>query len=305
MAPLSTALTHRRSAPNRDLVTVAALLAVWLATAAVTTEQQAIAPGAVPRRIVSLVPAATEMLYAIGVGDRVVGVSSYGRFPPAVRTLPQVGGLLDPHVERVLALKPDLVVAYETQRELRTQLDRAAVPHFDYVHRDLTDVTQTVRAIGARVAAREEAERVATDIERRLDAVRQRTVGRARPRTLLIIGREAGSLRRILASGGYGFLHDLLELAGGADVLGGIRRESVELSVEGILARAPETIIELRYGQALSASDLAGLRREWSALGAVPAVRRGAVHVLQGDELVVPGPRVVDAAMALAAVLRD
>lgn len=293
MAPVSTALA------------LVALLIVLLPIRVVPTEQRATTPGPVPGRIVSFVPAVTEMLFAIGAGDRVVGVSSYGRFPPAVLTLPQVGGLLDPHVERVLALRPDLVVAYETQRELRTQLDRAAVPHFDYVHRDLADVTQTVRSVGVRVGAREAGERVAADIERGLAAVRQRAVGRARPRTLLIIGREAGSLRRILASGGYGFLHDLLELAGGADALGDIRRESVELSVEAILARAPETIIELRYGQALNASDLTRLRREWDAVGAVPAVRRGAVHVLQGDEFVVPGPRVVDAASALATVLKD
>jgi iron complex transport system substrate-binding protein len=284
---------------------VAVLLVVWFGIAPVPTAQQATGRAAAPQRIVSFVPAATEMLFAIGAGDRVVGVSSYGRFPPAVLTLPQVGGLLDPHVERVLALKPDLVVAYETQRELRLQLDRAAIPHFDYVHRDLADVTRTVRSIGVRVGAREAAERVATDIERQLDAIRQRAVGPARPRTLLIIGREAGSLRRILASGGYGFLHDLLELAGGVDVLSDIRRESVELNVEAILARAPDTIVELRYGQALHASDLAQLRRDWDPLAAVPAVRRGAVHVLQGDEFVVPGPRVVEAAHTLATVLRE
>lgn len=294
MAALSTAL-----------VAVAVMLVVLLQGGATHAQQGAAAASPVPQRIVSFVPAVTEMLFAIGAGARVVGVSSYGRFPPAVLTLPQVGGLLDPHIERVLALRPDLVVTYETQRELRTRLDRATVPHFDYVHRDLADVTQTVRSIGVRVGAREAAERLAADMERQLDAVRQRAVGRARPRTLLVIGREAGSLRRILASGGYGFLHDLLELAGGADVLSEIRRESVELSVEAVLSRAPDTIVELRYGQSLNASDLNRLRREWDALGAVPAVRRGAVHVLQGDEFVVPGPRVVDAALALAAVLKD
>lgn len=290
-------------APVQAAVAAAVALALAFPTAVTSREQRATDTVSPPRRIVSFVPAVTEMLFAMGAGDRVVGVSSFGRFPPAVLTLPQVGGLLDPQIERVLALKSDLVVIYTSQRELRTQLDRAAVPHFDYVHRDLADVTQTIRSIGVRVGAGEAAERVAADVERRLEGIRRQAVGRSRPRTLLIIGRETGSLRRILASGGYGFLHDLLTLAGGEDVLGDIRRESVELSVEAVLARAPDVIIELRYGQTLSATALEGVRREWNTLGAVPAVKRNAVHVLQGDEFVVPGPRVVAAASALSAVL--
>src|SRR5262249_40036148 len=72
-----------------------------------------------PKRIVSLVPATTEMLFAMGVGDRIVGVGNYDRFPPEVSRLPRVGGLVDPDTERILALRPDLVVLYATQVELR------------------------------------------------------------------------------------------------------------------------------------------------------------------------------------------
>lgn len=285
-------------------VVVALALAVEMPPARLGAKQPSTPSPAVPRRIVSFVPAATEMLFAIGVGDRLVGVSSFGRFPPAVLKLPQVGGLLDPHVERVFALKPDLVVTYATQRELRTQLDRARVPHFEYVHRDLADITHTLRSLGHRVGAPDAAEALARDMEEQLAAIRTRASAQKRPRALLIIGREQGALRRILASGGYGFLHDLLELAGGDDVMSDIRRESVELSVEAILARAPEVIIELRYGPEQAATASASSSRDWAVLGTLPAVRRGAVHQLQGDQLVVPGPRVVQAASALAAVIR-
>lgn len=285
-------------------VVVALALAAEMSPARLGTAQGSTTPPTVPRRIVSFVPAATEMLFALGVGDRVVGVSSFGRFPPAVLKLPHVGGLLDPHVERVLSLKPDLVVAYATQRELRMQLDRAGVPRFDYVHRDLADITQTLRSLGHRVGVLSAAEALARDMEQQLAAIRQRAIAQKRPRTLLIIGREQGALRRILASGGYGFLHDMLELAGGEDVLSDIRRESVELSVESILARAPDVIIELRYGPEQTGNESASSSRDWAVLGTLPAVRRRAVHVLQGDEFVVPGPRVVRAASAIAAVIR-
>lgn len=264
---------------------------------------QARGEGAAPRRIVSFVPAVTEMLFGMGAGDRVVGVTAYDRFPEAVRSLPQVGGLLDPQVERVLSLRPDLVVAYATQHDLRAQLDRAGIARYDYVHRDLADVLATVRDVGRRIGAGPAGEQLASDIERRLTAVRARVGGRPRPRTLLVFGREAGSLRRIQASGGYGFLHDLLDVAGGADVMGDVRRESVEMSTEGVLARAPDVIVELRYGDPIAPAAVQAIAAEWRRLPGVPAVRGGRVVVLVGDEFVVPGPRVALAAERLAAAL--
>ena len=90
-----------------------------------------------PRRIISLVPATTEMLFVMGAGDRLAGVSNYDRFPPDVARLPKVGGLLDPDVERLLSLKPDLVIVYDTQTDLKRQLERARIPIFPYVDRGL------------------------------------------------------------------------------------------------------------------------------------------------------------------------
>ena len=242
------------------------------------------------RRIISIIPATTEMLFAMGAGDRVVAVGSYDRFPAAVERLPRVGALLDPNVERILSLRPDLVILYGTQADLRMQLDRAHVPYFPYVHRGLSDITQTIRAIGDRVGVAAAAKTLADGIEQQLADVRAGVAGATRPKTLLVFGREAGSLRNIEASGGVGFLHDMLETAGGIDVLADLKQQSVALSTEVVLARAPDVILELRYarGDAITGSDL----RAWDALASVPAVKNRRVLVLQGEEFVVPGPRV-------------
>jgi iron complex transport system substrate-binding protein len=101
-------------------------------------------------RIISLVPAVTEMLYAIGAGEQVIAVSSYDTFPPQVKQLPSVGALLDPNVERILSLKPDLVVVYGSQTDLKTQMARAGIGVFDYRHAGLRGVTTTIRELGAR-----------------------------------------------------------------------------------------------------------------------------------------------------------
>jgi iron complex transport system substrate-binding protein len=256
-----------------------------------------------PRRIVSLVPATTEMLFLMGAGDRMAGVSSYDTFPAEAARLPKVGGLIDPNVERLLALKPDLVVVYETQTELKRQLDRASIPTFNYAHRGLPDVMDTLRALGARVGLKSAAEEAAARIEQQLAAVGARVAGRPKPKTLLVFSREQGALRQINASGGYGFLHDVLELAGGVDALGDVGRQSVMLSTEMILARAPDVILELRYGAATTSANIEAERQVWNALPSVPAVRNNRVILLTGDEFVVPGPRIGLAAERFAQAL--
>lgn len=239
----------------------------------------------------------------MGAADRLAGVGSYDRFPPEVERLPRVGGLLDPSVERILSLKPDLVIVYDTQTELKSQLERAGIPMFPYIHRGLPDITGTMRALGVRIGSAAAADAAAAKIEQQLAAIAARVAGRPRPKTLLVFGREPGSLRRIEASGAYGFLHDLLEIAGGANVLTDVKRQSVQLTTETLLARAPDVVIELHYGASLRPDRLDAERLVWNALPSVPAVRNNRVHLIVGDELVVPGPRIVLAAEHLARVL--
>ena len=286
---------------KRLLLALAVVVAAVLLARAEVSAQRGTTSA--PQRIVSLVPATTEMLFDMGAGGRLVGVGSYDRFPPDIEKLPRLGGLLDPNIEQLIALRPGLVIVYETQVELRRQLERARIPMWSYSIKGLADVTATVRTLGARIGMGREADAAAARIDARLRAVEARVAGRPRPRTLLLFGREAGSLRGINASGGYGFLHDLLELAGGSDVLGDVRQASVAMSTEMVLARAPEAIIELHYGEPWPEARLASERRVWSALPSLPAVRTGRIALLAGDEFVVPGPRVTLAAERLAAFL--
>lgn len=258
-----------------------------------------------PQRIISLIPALTEMLYVIGAGPQVVAVSSYDDFPPEVNALPKVGALIDPDTERILSLTPDLVVTYGSQTDLQSQLQRAAIPFFNYRHGGLSHVTATMRELGARTGHAREAEAAARDIETRLAAVRARVAGAARPKTLLVFGREPRTLKSIYASGGRGFLHDMLDIAGGDDVFADVQRESVQATTELILARAPDVILEVRSGDFRDSSGI-GLKMEiesWSPVASVPAVKNGRVIILTGKSLVVPGPRVADGVERMARAL--
>ena len=256
-----------------------------------------------PKRIVSLVPAVTEMIYAMGDGGRVAAVSNYDHFPADVARLPRVGGLLDPSVERILAIKPDLVIVYATQKDLIERLDRAGIPYFNYQHKALPDILTTIRAIGARIGSTARADAVASGMERALEEIRGRTAALAHPATLLVFERDPASLRNVFASGGYGFLHDMLEIAGGRNVFANVRQQAVQASTEMLIASRPDVIIELLYGDSLKNADIAKELRAWDALPSVPAVRSHRISALTGDEFVVPGPRVVDATRKLARTL--
>ena len=282
------------AAHKKSLATVPWLLLAVLLLAPLTSAQ------APPQRIVSIIPSVTEMLFAMGAGARVVGVGNFDRFPPEALTRPKVGGLIDPDTEKILSLKPDLIVVYGTQTDLRNQMDRAHVPMFLYEHAGLPDITRTIRALGQRVGSGTAANALADRIEASVADTRRRVAGKPRPRTLLVFGRDAETLRGVYASGGMGFLHDMLEAAGGTNVFADVKRQSVQATTELILARAPDVIVEVGVD---TASAQARNLRAWDTLGSVPAVRSHRIYVLRGDDLMNPGPRVAQAIRRIAEVL--
>jgi iron complex transport system substrate-binding protein len=283
----------------------ACLAAVLLAipAAASPAHQATPSPNRI-KRIVSLVPAVTEMLYAVGAGPRVIAVSSYDTYPPEVRKLPSVGALLDPNVERILSLRPDLVVLFGSQIDLKTQMARAGIATFDYRDEGLADITAVMRKLGDRLGTRARAEEAAAAIERRLDEIRQKVKGRPRPRTLLVFGRDRLALRGIYASGGVGFLHDVLETAGGTNIFANVRMKAVQASTEQILALRPDVIVEARAATlGFPIGERAAEMNVWRTLASVPAVKNGRVDFLFDDRLVIPGPRIAEGALALAKAL--
>ena len=277
--------------------------ALMLVASAHVSVPAAAAAQSQPQRIISLVPAVTEMLFAIGAGPRVVAVSSYDRFPAEARTRPSVGALVDPDFERILSLKPDLVVVYASQSDLIARLGRVRIPIFNYRHAGLSDITETIDALGARIGSGDSARQVAASIRRDLGAVSRSVAGRPRPRTALVFGREAGALRSIFASGGVGFMHDMLTVAGGVNAFADVALQSVQVSTESMLARAPDAIVEVHPADGWTADRIAKERGVWSLLSSVPAVRNGRVYLLADDRLSIPGPRVAEAVRLLARTL--
>jgi iron complex transport system substrate-binding protein len=249
-----------------------------------------------PQRIVSLTPALTEILFAVGAGDRVVGVTQYCDFPPAAKAKPKVGGYINPSVESVLALKPDLVVvspgpgnrdsALAMQRAgLRLEIVRA-----ETLEESLAAIEGVARTVGVEATGRE----LAASIRARLDAVTKRVLGAPRVKTLFCLQTDP-----IIAAGRDTLPSQLLELAGGSNVVAADRYP--RLDVEAVTAAKPELILQARMDVSSGAAH--NEDAFWKRWPAIPAVAQGRVVVLPDDLALRPGPRVADAVEELAAIL--
>jgi iron complex transport system substrate-binding protein len=251
-----------------------------------------------PRRIVSLAPSVTEVLFEAGLGARVVGVTSHCRFPREVLGLPKVGGYLTPSYEALVALRPDLVVTLPEQADLEPQLRALGFPVLRVDHRSLEGIIRSIEQVGDRGGAAPAAYRAASALRQALGAPGRRATG-PRPRVLITFGR-AEDFRRLTAAAPGTIHDDLITQAGGVNVLTSPAVAYPTLSAEGVIRLDPDVIVELASGGA----DPAALRRQWNRLDSVRAVRIGRVHVFTGEFLSVPGPRFVRFADTIARSIR-
>jgi len=259
-------------------------------------------------RIVSTLPSTTEMLFALGLGDRVVGVSDFCRYPPQVMSLPKIGNVLHPDFERILMLRPDLVVITDRNPELADRLVAAGVPFVAVATTTLADVSVGMARIGAAAAIEPHARLVISNMEERLRSVRARAPGRRRPRVLLIVGRNPGALTGIVAAGAGSYLDDLVQLAGGDNVVSRVSSLPYpKVSLESILGLDPEVIIDTIDMSAIDRDrerrNIEGLKL-WQRFQTLSAVRAGHVHAAESEALVIPGPRVVEVAEWLAGLIQ-
>jgi iron complex transport system substrate-binding protein len=247
------------------------------------------------QRVVSVAPSATEILYALGWGDRVVGVTQYCHFPQEVRKKPQVGSYLRPSLEAIAALKPDLIVLDPTT----TTVNLPGVKMASIERKDLLAVERSVSNIAKAMGDPARASALIERMRRDLNAVRVRNQGRAKRKTMFVVGRNPGQLTGLVVVGRDSYLNELIELAGGQNIFADAPLSYPKVSAEEILARQPEVIIDMgdmADTDAVPEGHLAQVRALYSQLAQVAAVKNGRVFAVASDIYVVPGPRVVDAA---------
>jgi iron complex transport system substrate-binding protein len=272
------------------------LLAVAAAAATMAACHRAPTAPAAPvaaRRLISLAPSSTEILYALGVGDRLVGVDQYSDWPPAAQNVPRVGNDLNPSIERILALKPDavFVATSANTRDLAEQLGRLGVRVVVSRVDKLDELWSDIAAIGAAVDRQEAARALIASLRGRLARVAARVAAAPPVKTLVVVWADP-----LTVVGGGSFVDEAIRAAGGANVASDSPEPYPQYSVERMLARAPEVIV---VGSHKGGPPLATL----ASYASMPAVRNHRVHPLDGDLLFRPGPRLADGIEALSRLL--
>ena len=259
-----------------------------------------------PTRIVSTAPSITEMLYALELGDRVVGVTTYCHYPPEVRNKPKVGTYLNPNFETTLSLRPDLVVVLKEHRELGERLRGFGLPVLDLQHNTLEEIYQSMLTIGKRTGAGKIAETRVASIRARLEAVRKRAAGLPRRSVMFIVGRTPATVEDLMAVGSDSFLNELIDIAGGRNVFEDAIAHYPRIPREEVYARRPEVIIDMgdmADTDHVTEQHRRGVAGLWEQFPKLPAVKTGRVYAVANDIFVVPGPRVVETAEQFFAMI--
>jgi len=238
------------------------------------------------RRVVALAPNLSETLFALGLGDRVVGVGDYNTWPPEAARLPKLGGLFNPNLERIVSLKPDLAVLLPSQRDLAEKLRRFDVESVLIGVESLADVERAFHTLARRCNVPEAGDRLASEWKA---ALAPRPLP-GRPRVLLSVGRQAGRLADILVAGPGTFLDELLARLGAVNAFADAPILYPQVSLEEVVARAPDVILELR-AETVPPEVAQALVLDWQDLPRIPAVQRQRIGVVGGDYVLTPGPR--------------
>ncbi|MFO8014379.1 MAG: helical backbone metal receptor [Phycisphaerae bacterium] len=289
----------RRAHPVRAAVLAAAVVACALAAGCDDASSDAAARGgdAEALRLLSLAPNLTEILFAMGLGSRIVGRSTYCTYPPEAASIPAVGDTMHLDLERIIRAEPTHAFLVTRRRETVRRLEGLGIRVVPLDADRMAQLREAIRTIGAETGRPDAAAALLDRIDSDLAAVRRRVAGLPRPRTLFAFPMTVGS-SRIMVAGRGTFVDDLLRAAGAENAYPE-RADWPTVSPPQVVAMRPEVVI-INAATEGPADRRDAIRRAWDELASVPAVRDGRVHILEAKHLTIPGPRVGQAARLLA-----
>jgi iron complex transport system substrate-binding protein len=288
-------LTPRREGTERTFYVLALLvmLAVRCVASRTLTDElgrKVLVPD-YPHRIICLMPSVTDTVFALGAGDDVVGISDYTKYPAEALKKPSVGDLLKPSIETILALHPDLVINMQPKGPMDSteQLERLGIPVFLVNPRGIAGILHSVESIGQALNRTSQAEALVASLQHRVDAVRARTKGLPEPTVFMPVWYDP-----IITIGKHAFTTEIIEAAGGRSVTDDMAADWPQISMEVVLARAPEALLLVRGGK--TTMEVLESRPGWSN---VPAVQARRAYYVDG-RIDFPSPVAIDALEDLA-----
>jgi iron complex transport system substrate-binding protein len=256
-----------------------------------------------PQRIVSTGPSITEILFALGLGSKVVGVTQYCTFPVEAQKIRKIGTWMTPNMEAILEARPDLVIVQKTGIHDDSRYKAMSLNSMMVRLDSVSDILQATETIGAVTGTQARASQLAGEIRRELESVKQLVKGKRPARALFVVGRTPGALEGLIVVGKGSYISGVIEYSGGKNIFEDSVVAYPKILHEAILSRDPEVIIDM--GEHPDASPITDAQKQreialWRKYPSLSAVRNNRVNIVSSDLFVHPGPRVVDLARVMA-----
>ena len=254
------------------------------------------------RRVIAYGPSIVEFLFSMGLQDRIVGVSPYCDHPAEAARLPVVGTAVEPNVEKILVLRPDLIVALGKGFKLERIARRRRIRFLALESTSVRDVLQVPVLLADALGNPPAGKPVAARLRRELEEIGERYAGRPRLDVLLVMGSKS---HQVFSAGKGSFLTELVELAGARSITADVEQPWPMVSLETVLVRRPEVILVLDSRDHLPEDVRKRFLAEWRMHPTLPAVQNGRVRVLNGSFLMRSGPRLPQAARLIAQAIHE
>ena len=248
---------------------------------------------AASQRVISTSPAITEILFAIGAGDRVVGVTDYCNYPKNACLLPSIGGPLNPNTEKWIALKPDLIILQDDSVVLNKHANVFKIPTLEVSVNNLENILRSIQVIADAMQTPKAGKQLVDKIKIQIDNYRT-SLGKTKPRQVLMLLSDTNDPSRDLyAVGRNTFLNELLSIAGGENILPETMATYPKISKEFIIAKSPEIIIEIGPTANLSNEGILSREKAWTIYPTIRAVKNDRLYFVGANYILIPGPRLV------------
>ena len=251
----------------------------------------------IPTRIISLAPSITETLFALGLGEKVVGVTSFCIYPPEVKGISKVGTFMDPNFEAILTLRPDLVIVLKEDTKVKSFVKNKGIAYLAIDNHDVKAILESISLIGKACGKGSEAELLHEQITAEFDTASHISVSeskRKEPKVLLYVGRDdvgTGKLSKVWVAGANTYYNEIICAAGGINVITDSSMHYSTVSSEAVIRLKPDIIIDVMANMSQFAPEQ--VKEDWKNLSMVPAVKNGMIFCLTGDYITIPGPRIV------------
>ena len=255
-------------------------------------------------RCISLSPHITEIIYALEAQDQLIAVTDFCRYPEEAVQKEKIGGLLDPNIEKIIALKPTHLFGVPAHEKLNQEVHKFGLSIMMMPNENIADVLQSIEKIGKEIEQVEKSNQLIQKINYKFDSLRVKFSERKKISAVLIIGREKGNLHNIMVAGNNTFLDQIWQLVGGKNIYVDLASHYGAINLESLLLRNPEVIIEVNLDQSRSVSR-SEVTSEWDILEEIQAVKNGNIFVVNGNHTLIPGPRMVMLAEDFAEVIKE